>query len=132
MEDNRRRTYPKGFNPDAWRVRREFYRIADPLPPPPFKDGEPVSDSVSRVVKKLGVPAPNPDALAIVRDWEKLVGPEVAKHAMPGDLANGTLTIRVKGSVWFAELRRSAPKLLLPKLQARFDSVKAVSVVLAR
>lgn len=132
MEDHRRRTYPKGFNPDAWRVRREFLRISDPLPPPPFKDGEPVSDAVSRVVKALGVPAADSDALGIVRDWAEIVGPDIAKHATPGDLSNGTLTIRVKGSVWFAELRRSAPRLLLPKLQARFASVKAVLVILAR
>jgi len=133
-----RRTLPPGFRADAWRVRREFLRIPDPLPPPPFKEAERVEDALGRVVKALGVPEVDPDALRIERVWAEAVGPTIAAHASPGGLENGTLAVLVKGSTWLAELRRTAPRHLPPKLNAALGApadrpvVRAVRLALAR
>lgn len=113
-----RRTLPPGFNPDAWRVRREFERIAAPLPDPPFKDAEKAEAAVARVVKALGVPDADPAALRLAESWAEIVGEDVARRTAPGALERGVLTVSVRGSTWFAELRRSGPRLLLPKINA--------------
>ena len=113
-----RRSLPSGFNPDAWRVRREFERIAAPLPDPPFKDAEKVEAALARVVKALGVPDADPAALRIAQSWAEIVGEDVARRTEPAALEKGVLTVKVRGSTWFAELRRSGPRLLLPRINA--------------
>ena len=113
-----RRSLPPGFNPDAWRVRREFERIAEPLPDPPFKDAEKVETALARVVKALGVPDADPASLRIAQSWAEIVGEDVARRTEPGALERGALTVKVRGSTWLAELRRSGPHLLLPKINA--------------
>ena len=42
-----RRTLPKDYTPGSWRVRREFLRVPDAFPPPPFKDAESAGDAAS-------------------------------------------------------------------------------------
>ena len=113
-----RRTLPPGFNPDAWRVRREFERIAAPLPDPPFKDAEKAEAAVARVVKALGVPDADPAALRLAESWAEIVGEDV-------------VTVSVRGSTWFAELRRSGPRLLLPKINAALGAAAATPAVRA-
>ena len=133
-----RRTLPKDYTPGSWRVRREFLRVPDAFPPPPFKDAEPAEDAATRVVKALGVPEADPAALRIAESWAEIVGPDVARRATPGGIENGELVVQVRGSVWFAELRRSAPRLLLPKVVAFLGGdpadapVRAIRVVPAR
>lgn len=126
-----RRTLPPGFNPDAWRVRREFERIAAPLPDPPFKDAEKVETALARVVKALGVPDADPTALRIAQSWAEIVGEDVARRTAPGTLADGVLTVQVRGSTWYAELRRSGPRLLLPKINAALGATAATPAVRA-
>ena len=113
-----RRTLPKDYTPGSWRVRREFLRVPDAFPPPPFKDAEAADTAVGRVVKTLGIPEADPAALRIAESWAEIVGPDVARRATPGAIENGELVVQVRGSVWYAELRRSAPRLLLPKIVA--------------
>ena len=133
-----RRSLPKDYTPGSWRVRREFLRVPDAFPPPPFKDAEPAGDAATRVVKALGVPEADPAALRIAESWAEIVGPDVARRATPGAIENGELVVQVRGSVWYAELRRSAPRLLLPKIVAFLGGdpasapVRAIRVVLAR
>ncbi len=133
-----RRTLPKDYTPGSWRVRREFLRVPDAFPPPPFKDAESAGDAAGRVVKALGLPEADPAALRIAEAWEEIVGPDVARRATPGGIENGELVVRVRGSVWYAELKRTAPRLLLPKVVAFLggnparSSVRAVRVVPAR
>lgn len=112
-----RRTLPPGFDPDAWRVRREFARIPDPLPPPPFKPAERAGVAAERVFRSLGLPAEDAVALRIEKAWPGAVGPDVALHASPGPLENGVMTVFVRGSAWLAELRREARAMILPKLR---------------
>lgn len=133
-----RRTLPKDYTPGSWRVRREFLRLPDAFPPPPFKDAEPAGDAATRVVKALGVPEADPAALRIAESWAEIVGPDVARRATPGGIENGELVVQVRGSVWYAELKRSAPRLLLPKILAFLGGdparavVRAIRVVPAR
>ena len=133
-----RRTLPKDYTPGSWRVRREFLRVPDAFPPPPFKDAEPAGDAATRVVKALGVPEADPAALRIAEAWAEIVGPDVARRATPGGIENGELVVQVRGSVWYAELKRSAPRLLLPKILAFLGGdparavVRAIRVVPAR
>ena len=126
-----RRTLPKDYTPGSWRVRREFLRVPDAFPPPPFKDAEPAGDAATRVVKALGVPEADPAALRIAESWSEIVGPDVARRATPGGIENGELVVQVRGSVWYAELRRTAPRLLLPKVRAFLGGDPARSVVRA-
>ena len=133
-----RRTLPKDYTPGSWRVRREFLRVPDAFPPPPFKDAERAGDAAGRVAKALGLPEADPAALRIAEAWEAIVGPDVARRATPGGIENGELVVRVRGSVWYAELKRTAPRLLLPKVLAFLGGdparspVRAVRVVPAR
>lgn len=133
-----RRTLPKDYTPGSWRVRREFLRVPNAFPPPPFKDAEPAGDAATRVVKALGVPEADPAALRIAESWAEIVGPDVARRATPGGIENGELVVQVRGSVWYAELKRSAPRLLLPKILAFLGGdparavVRAIRVVPAR
>ena len=133
-----RRTLPKDYTPGSWRVRREFLRVPDAFPPPPFKDAEPAGDAATRVVKALGVPEADPAALRIAESWAEIVGPDVARRATPGGIENGELVVQVRGSGWYAELKRSAPRLLLPKILAFLGGdparavVRAIRVVPAR
>ena len=133
-----RRSLPKDYTPGSWRVRREFLRVPDAFPPPPFKDAERAGDAATRVAKALGVPEADPAALRIAESWDEIVGPDVARRATPGGIENGELVVLVRGSVWFAELRRSAPRLLLPKVVAFLGgdparcAVRAIRVVPAR
>ena len=111
-EDRRRRTFPKDYTPGSWAVRREFLRTSAPFPDPPFKEGEPVSEALARVVKGLGVPGADPAALRIAREWASIAPPDVAAHAEPGPFENGTLVLLVKSPVWLAELRGRQRALL--------------------
>lgn len=131
-----RRTLPKDYTPGSWRVRREFLRVPDAFPRPPFKDAERAGDAASRVAKALGIPEADPAALRIAESWAEIVGPDVARRATPGGIENGELVVQVRGSVWYAELRRTAPRLLLPKVRAFLGddraAVRAIRVVPAR
>ena len=115
----RRRTFPKDYTPGSWAVRKEFLRTDAPFPDPPFKEGESAEDAVSRVVKALGVPAPDPAARRLEREWRAIVGDDYALHATPGALEHGVLTVFVHGGASrYATIRRTAARDLLPRLNA--------------
>lgn len=121
-----------GISSDALRERRAFMRVSDDWPPPPFRDGEPASVAVRRVIKALKLPESAPAEILLQRDWSKIVGSEIARHAVPGTLSDGVLTVMVRGGAWFAELRRNARMTLLPRLRAAAGpSVRDIRIALA-
>ena len=135
----RRRTFPSGYTPDSWRVRREFLGTDAPFPDPPFKDAEPAAAAVSRVVKKLGVPAADPVALRVQEEWRALVGDDFALHVTPGSLERGVLTVFVHGGASrFASLRSSVARNLPSLLNAALSpppsppAIRSVRVLRAR
>ena len=81
-----RRSLPQDYTSGSWRVRREFLRVPDALPPPPFRDAEAAGSAVGRVVKSLGLPEADPAALRIAGSWAEIVGPDIARRATPGGM----------------------------------------------
>jgi predicted nucleic acid-binding Zn ribbon protein len=56
----------------------------------------------------------------IVKVWNNLVDPNVATHAQPTGLRNGTLFVTVDSSVWLDEIVRYRRKEILTLLQHSF------------
>jgi len=65
----------------------------------------------------------------IVKVWNGLMDPNVAQHAQPTGLHNGTLFVTVDSNVWLSEIVRYRRKEILDRLQHSFGSemVKRVS-----
>lgn len=126
----RRRTFPKGLTPGSWAVRREFLRTDAPFPDPPFKEGEPAADAVSRVARKLGVPASDPASSRLAREWRAIVGDDYALYVTPGPLERGVLTVFVHGGApRFALLRPAIARDLPPRLNAALSPPPAPPAV---
>ncbi len=51
--------------------------------------------------------------------WNQIVGEEIAHHAQPVSLKNGSLVIAVDHPVWLQELERFHKPMILQKVQAR-------------
>ena len=58
----------------------------------------------------------------IVKVWNRLLDSNVAAHAQPVGLRNGTLFVNVDSSVWLSEIVRYRQKEILQRLQASFSS----------
>ncbi len=56
----------------------------------------------------------------IVKVWGHLIDPNVAAHAQPTGLRNGTLFVSVDSSVWLDEIVRYRRKEILTRLQHSF------------
>jgi len=65
----------------------------------------------------------------MVRAWDALVDPNIALHARPTGLRNGTLFVTVDSSVWLSEIARYRAKEILNQLQNCFGAelVKRIS-----
>ncbi len=113
-----------------WELERERFRIERTRPPMPESIAS-AGDVVPLVLRKLGLEQSFREH-ALVTEWEKLVGPQVAQHARPGRVERKVLTIFVTHPAWLSELSRYGQKEILAKLQARFgaDRVKGVRLQL--
>src|SRR5689334_11479071 len=49
--------------------------------------------------------------------WPQIVGNDIAKHAQPVALRNGSLIVAVDHPIWLQELKRFHKNLLLQKVQ---------------
>lgn len=58
----------------------------------------------------------------IVKVWNRLLDPNIAAHAQPAGLRNGTLFVTVDSSVWLSELVRYRQREILQRMQASFGS----------
>ncbi|MCC7376624.1 MAG: DUF721 domain-containing protein [Verrucomicrobiales bacterium] len=58
----------------------------------------------------------------IIRVWNHLVDSNVAAHAQPVGLRNGTLFVDVDSSVWLSEIVRYRQREILTRLQSSFGS----------
>eukprot|EP00825_Cyclidium_porcatum_P018257 TRINITY_DN20864_c0_g1_i1.p3 TRINITY_DN20864_c0_g1~~TRINITY_DN20864_c0_g1_i1.p3 ORF type:complete len:141 (+),score=10.42 TRINITY_DN20864_c0_g1_i1:32-424(+) len=56
----------------------------------------------------------------ILAVWQRLIAPDVAAHAQPSGLRNGTLFVSVDSSVWLDEIVRYRRKEILDRLQHSF------------
>lgn len=85
----------------------------------------PVADALEALVARNGWMAATHQA-EIHRQWQQIVGPDVAEHARPGALREATLTVETSSTAWATQLR-----LLAPTLQARIDGLLGAGVVVA-
>jgi hypothetical protein len=53
-----------------------------------------------------------------IGEWAEIVGPQVAGHARPTEVAGTTLVVQVDHSAWLAQLRLLSP-VILERLNAR-------------
>ncbi len=58
--------------------------------------------------------------IEIVKVWNSLIDPNIAAHAQPANLRNGTLFVNVDSSAWLSEIVRYRRKEILDRLQHSF------------
>lgn len=65
----------------------------------------------------------------IVKVWNRLLDPNIAAHAQPAGIRNGTLFVNVDNSMWLSEIVRYRQREILLRLQASFgsQSIKRIS-----
>ncbi len=87
------------------------------------KDEGPIAISglMNGVLKKIGLQRRFQES-QIKKDWEKWVGPTIAKHATPYRVINKKLVIYVDNSVWLADLTRFHQRTILNRLQKEVGS----------
>ncbi|MDG4774084.1 putative nucleic acid-binding Zn ribbon protein [Micromonospora sp. Llam0] len=80
-------------------------------PGPDPRDPQLFGDVLARLVKARGWQRPAAEA-TVFGAWERVVGPEVAKHSRPVKLENGELTVEAESTAWATQLRLLARSLL--------------------
>ncbi|MFO7871122.1 MAG: DUF721 domain-containing protein [Kiritimatiellia bacterium] len=123
----RRRGSLKKSDGGKWQLHRERCRLRGSETG--FRSGEAVAigDVVPSVMKKLGIESQH--WLTVMNtDWEKLVGPEVARHTRPGRFERGRLTVFVDSSVWLNELARYGREEMLSNLRREFGGKRVKSL----
>ena len=101
-------------------MQKERFATNLPAPPPPF-DVHPLGDIIPGVMKKIGIHGRMHEA-AMMEEWPRLVGPQLAGHTRPGKLEHEVLTVFVDHSAWLSELSRYGKKQLVDKLNKRFGA----------
>lgn len=88
----------------------------------------PVADLMPRVLSKLRMEKRQGET-EILKVWNRLMDPNVAAHAQPTGIHNGTLFVTVDSSVWLDEIVRYRRKEILDRLQHSFgrETVKRIS-----
>ncbi|WP_326550687.1 DUF721 domain-containing protein [Micromonospora sp. NBC_01813] len=80
-------------------------------PGPDPRDPQLFGDVLARLVKSRGWQQPAAEA-TVFGAWEKVVGPEIAKHSRPIKLEDGELTVEAESTAWATQLRMLARSLL--------------------
>jgi predicted nucleic acid-binding Zn ribbon protein len=75
-----------------------------PLPRDGTADPRPLEVSLAKLAADLGAPAPRVLGQVFGR-WEEIVGPDVAAHARPLSLRQGTLIVGTDEPAWAAQLQ---------------------------
>jgi predicted nucleic acid-binding Zn ribbon protein len=80
-------------------------------PGPDPRDPQPFGAILARLVKARGWQQPAAEA-TVFGAWERVVGPDVAKHSRPLKLEGGELTVEAESTAWATQLRLLAGSLL--------------------
>src|SRR5262245_5705092 len=75
-----------------------------------------ISDVLPKVFSHLRFDNRRAEA-EIVRVWNRLLDPDVIKHAQPSGLRKGTLFVTVDNSAWLSEIVRYRRKEILERLR---------------
>lgn len=115
----RKRPGEKGwFRQGRWMIERERCVLEQTAPEPPFSNFSSIREGVRLAMRQLDGITDEAQAI-LIEEWTALMGDEIACHTRPGNLRNGVLTVFVKGSVWYAELRRYSLPVIQKKLTSR-------------
>jgi predicted nucleic acid-binding Zn ribbon protein len=80
-------------------------------PGPDPRDPQLFGDVLARLMKSRGWQRPAAEA-TVFGAWERVVGPEIAKHSRPVKLEDGELTVEAESTAWATQLRLLARSLL--------------------
>jgi predicted nucleic acid-binding Zn ribbon protein len=80
-------------------------------PGPDPRDPQLFGDVLGRLMKARGWEKPRAEA-TVFGAWEKVVGPDIAKHSRPVKLDAGVLTVEAESTAWATQLRMLAASLL--------------------
>lgn len=80
-------------------------------PGPDPRDPQLLGAMLARLMKARGWQRQTAEA-TVFGAWERVVGPEVAKHSRPLKLAEGELTVEAESTAWATQLRLLAGSLL--------------------
>ena len=80
-------------------------------PGPDPRDPQLFGAVLARLLKARGWQQPTAEA-TVFGAWEKVVGPDVAKHSRPVKLADGELTVEAESTAWATQLRLLAGSLI--------------------
>jgi hypothetical protein len=99
-----------------------------PLEVAAARTARPASDYLPEVFRSLRMESRRGEA-EIVKVWNGLMDPNVAAHAQPTGIRNGTLFVTVDSNVWLSEIVRYRRKEILDRLQYSFGSemIKRIS-----
>lgn len=101
--------------------RRRLRGYSGPGPDP--RDPQLFGAVLARLIAERGWQRPAAEA-TVFGAWERVVGPEVAKHSRPVKLQDGELTVEAESTAWATQLR-----LLSGSLLARIAAVVGHNVV---
>lgn len=80
-------------------------------PGPDPRDPQAFGDVLAKLVKARGWQQPAAEA-TVFGAWERVVGPDIAKHSRPIKLDDGELTVEAESTAWATQLRLMAAALL--------------------
>ncbi len=80
-------------------------------PGPDPRDPQLFGAVLERLMKQRGWEKPKAEA-TVFGAWEKVVGPDIAKHSRPVKLDDGVLTVEAESTAWATQLRMLAATLL--------------------
>lgn len=80
-------------------------------PGPDPRDPQAFGDVLAKLVKARGWQRPAAEA-TVFGSWERVVGPDIAKHSRPIKLDDGELTVEAESTAWATQLRLMAAALL--------------------
>ncbi|PYI81786.1 MAG: hypothetical protein DME26_19240 [Verrucomicrobia bacterium] len=85
------------------------------------KPAKPVSAVMPKVLTELRIDRRRAES-EILKVWNHLIDPNIAAHAQPTGLHNGTLFVTVDNSAWLSEIVRYRRHEILQRLQHSFGS----------
>jgi len=119
------------FDQTRWRLERERFHLADPVPPHPEVDLS-LHPAITQLFAKLDSQAGS-GINKLQSKWKLIAGESVAAHSRPGRLAGDILYIYVDSSAWLAEITRFYSDSILRNIQNEIGTglVKGVRLLVS-
>ncbi len=102
-------------------VERERFGLEVEAPDPPFREPNALREGLRLVLGRYGRASAAVQE-TLLKEWPQLVGEEVARRTRPGMVRDRELTVFVRGSVWYSELKRNGARTIQDRIVARLGS----------